>query len=73
MRQWTGSACHVFCGIKFIVHFYLQALIDRPDETRRVESFKRLTITDFKVEMPRLAKKSVLKKALDEAGRYLSY
>ncbi len=45
-----------------------QALIDRPDETRRVENFKRLAITDFKVEIPRLAKKAVLKKALDEAG-----
>ncbi|GAB4822502.1 hypothetical protein N2152v2_009548 [Parachlorella kessleri] len=44
-----------------------RALIDRPDETRRVENFKRLAITDFKVEIPRLAKKSVLKKALEEA------
>jgi large subunit ribosomal protein L14e len=44
----------------------LQALVDRPDEIRRTESFKRLTLTDFKLDIPRLAKKSVLKKALQE-------
>mmetsp|Transcript_32136 Transcript_32136/g.91165 ORF Transcript_32136/g.91165 Transcript_32136/m.91165 type:complete len:131 (+) Transcript_32136:89-481(+) len=44
-----------------------RALVDFPDQLRRVESFKRLSLTDFKVEIPRLAKKKVLKKALDEA------
>lgn len=33
-----------------------------------MENFKRLAITDLKVEIPRLAKKSVLKKALEDAG-----
>jgi large subunit ribosomal protein L14e len=46
----------------------LQALIDRPDEVRRVMNFKRLTPTDLKVDMPRLAKKSVLKQALESSG-----
>eukprot|EP00890_Picochlorum_soloecismus_P005604 jgi/Picsp_1/6044/NSC_03398-R1_ribosomal protein l14 component of cytosolic 80s ribosome and 60s large subunit len=44
-----------------------RALIDRPDEIRRTINFKRLAITDYKVDIPRLAKKSVLKKALEDA------
>lgn len=31
-------------------------------------SFKRLALTDFTIDIPRLAKKSVLAKALQEAG-----
>ncbi len=42
--------------------------MDFPGQTRRVISFKRMALTDFVVEIPRLAKKSVLKKAIDEAG-----
>lgn len=44
----------------------LQALVDSPDVVRHMVNFKRLAITDFKVDIPRLAKKSVLKKALEE-------
>jgi hypothetical protein len=47
-----------------------QALVDRPDETRRVVSFKRMALTDLKVEIPRLAKKKVLKEALDSSGNW---
>ena len=47
--------------------YFLQALIDRPDEIRRTINFKRLVITDYKVDIPRLAKKAVLKKALEDA------
>jgi hypothetical protein len=46
----------------------LQALVDRPDETRRVISFKRMTLTDLKIDIPRLAKKPVVKKAFEDAG-----
>ena len=42
--------------------------MDRPDEVRHVESFKRLTITDFKVDIPRAPKKKVLAEALKESG-----
>lgn len=45
-----------------------QALVDRPDEVRRVINFKRLAITDLKVDIPRLAKKKVLKEALATSG-----
>jgi large subunit ribosomal protein L14e len=46
-----------------------RALVDHPDETRRQMNFKRLALTPYKIEIPRLAKKKVLKEALDESGR----
>ena len=45
-----------------------QALIDHPTEIRRMESFKRMTLTDFKIDIPRLANKKTLKAALESAG-----
>ncbi len=42
--------------------------MDRPDEERRVISFKRLTLTDIKIEVPRLAKKKVLTEAFTSGG-----
>lgn len=50
-----------------------QALIDRPDEVRRVENFKRLQLTSYKLEIPKLAKKKDLKKALESDGRTSCY
>eukprot|EP01025_Chloroclados_australasicus_P019345 TRINITY_DN2054_c0_g1_i1.p2 TRINITY_DN2054_c0_g1~~TRINITY_DN2054_c0_g1_i1.p2 ORF type:complete len:146 (-),score=18.28 TRINITY_DN2054_c0_g1_i1:297-695(-) len=44
-----------------------RALVDRPDEVRRPLSFKRLALTDFKIDIPRLAKKKVLKEAYETA------
>ena len=46
----------------------MQAVVDRPDETRRVIPFKRLILTDFKCDLTRLAKKKELQQALDESG-----
>lgn len=45
-----------------------QALVDAPAETRRVMNFKRLQLTDLKVEIPRLASKKVLVEAFNAAG-----
>jgi hypothetical protein len=45
-----------------------QALVDRPDEVRRVINFKRLALTDIKLDIPRLAKKKVLSEALSTTG-----
>lgn len=42
--------------------------MDRPDEVRRVVNFKRLAITEHKVDVPRLAKKKVLAEALASSG-----
>lgn len=46
-----------------------QALIDRPDGVRKVENFKRLQLTTYKLEIPKLAKKKALKAALEADGR----
>ena len=46
----------------------VQALVDRPDMVRRQMNFKRLVLTDFKIDIPRLAKKKVLTAALEESG-----
>ncbi len=52
-----------------LAFFYaFRALVDWPGSIRRVENFKRLALTDMKVEIPRLAKKSVLIAKLNEAG-----
>lgn len=50
-----------------------RALIDRPDIVRRVESFRRLTLTDYKIDIPRLAKKSVLKAKLAESDVFAKF
>jgi large subunit ribosomal protein L14e len=49
----------------------VQALVDRPDEVRRIVNFKRLVLTDFKIDIPRLAKKKVLSAALEESGKLI--
>ena len=46
----------------------VQALVDAPGEIRKTMNFKRLTLTDFKLDIPRLAKKSVLTQKFAEAG-----
>ena len=46
----------------------MQALVDRPDEVRRIVNFKRLQLTDYKIDIPRIAKKKVLAAALEESG-----
>lgn len=48
-------------------------MIDRPDEVRRVENFKRLQLTDFKIDIPKLAKKKALKEALESNGETDAY
>ena len=50
------------------IRFLKQALVDRPDQERRVVNFKRLALTDFKIDVPRLAKKKVLSEAFTSAG-----
>jgi large subunit ribosomal protein L14e len=36
-------------------------------------NFKRLVVTDFKVDIPRLAKKATLKKALEESDVFAKF
>jgi large subunit ribosomal protein L14e len=44
-----------------------RALVDAPEIVRTVVNFKRLTLTDIKIDVRRLAKKKELKEAI-EAG-----
>ncbi|GFR48533.1 hypothetical protein Agub_g10429 [Astrephomene gubernaculifera] len=44
-----------------------RALVDFPDQERRVVNFKRLALTDYKVDIKRHAPKKDLKKALADA------
>lgn len=46
----------------------VQALVDSPTETRRVVNFKRLALTDLKVDIKRVPGKTELTKAFTEAG-----
>jgi hypothetical protein len=45
-----------------------QALVDSPTETRKVVGFKRLALTDLKVDIKRVPGKTELTKAFTEAG-----
>jgi ribosomal protein L14E/L6E/L27E len=47
-----------------------QALVDRPDAVRKALNFKRLALTDIKIDVPRAANKSVLAKALADSGAF---
>ncbi len=47
-----------------------RALVDAPDATRKIMNFKRLYLTDQKVEIPRLASKKVLTAKLAESGEF---
>jgi hypothetical protein len=50
-----------------------KALIDAPGMIRRTETFKRLTLTDFKLEIPRQATKKVVLAKWGEAGASLFF
>ena len=66
-----SNRCYVFGHVLMVAPLSLQALVDRPDETRRVMNFKRLALTDHKLDVPRLAKKKAIKKALESNGALL--
>ncbi|GBF94679.1 60S ribosomal protein L14 [Raphidocelis subcapitata] len=61
-----GPECGTLVVISDVVD-QNRALVDAPGFTRRVETFKRLTLTDFKLEIPRLASKKVLNEAWSAA------
>jgi hypothetical protein len=46
----------------------IQALVDAPDMIRCQINFKRLSLTDIKIDIKRIPKKSTLIKAMEEAG-----
>lgn len=46
----------------------MQALVDSPDVVRTQVNFKRLSLTDIKIDITRNPKKKELKAAIDAAG-----
>lgn len=65
MYEHVGENVHSF----EISLFYLQALVDAPDMVRGQMNFKRLTLTDIKIDIKRVPNKKTLIAALDAAGR----
>ena len=47
-----------------------QALVDLPDIVRRPISFKRLAITNLKVDIKRCPRKPALRQAIDDARAF---
>ena len=48
-----------------------QALVDAPDMVRGQMNFKRLSLTDIKIDIPRVPKKKTLIDAMEAAGRMI--
>ena len=46
----------------------MQALVDAPDMVRSQMNFKRLTLTDIKIDINRVPKKKTLIDAMEKAG-----
>jgi ribosomal protein L14E/L6E/L27E len=55
------------------MHFVDQALVDAPDMVRCQMNFKRLSLTDIKIDIKRVPKKTTLIKAMEEAGNDEAY
>lgn len=51
--------------------FTHQALVDAPDMVRSQMNFKRLSLTDIKIDIKRVPKKKALIAAMEAAGEYL--
>ena len=55
------------------MHSVDQALVDAPDMVRCQVNFKRLSLTDIKIDIKRVPKKTTLIKAMEEAGNDEAY
>ncbi|MBA0768520.1 hypothetical protein Gotri_017315, partial [Gossypium trilobum] len=50
-----------------------RALVDAPDMVRGQMNFKRLTLTDITIDIPRVPKKKTLIEAMEKAGKYTNF
>lgn len=55
------------------VVYSCQALVDAPDMVRGQMNFKRLSLTDIKIDIPRIPKKKSLIAAMQAAGEVVYY
>ena len=53
-----------------VIFLMTQALVDSPDTVRSQINFKRLSLTDIKIDIKRVPKKKVLVAAMEAAGKY---
>lgn len=54
------------------LYFLSQALVDAPDTVRSQMNFKRLSLTDIKIDIKRVPKKKELLAAMEAAGTFLN-
>lgn len=67
--------CQIFVSLNvecLIVVLTCQALVDAPDMVRGQVNFKRLSLTDIKIDIPRVPKKKSLIAAMEAAGNTIS-
>lgn len=66
----TFTHAHLLVFSVTVAVFVLQALVDAPDMVRSPMNFKRLSLTDIKVDIKRVPKKKDLIKAMEAAGSF---
>jgi len=69
---WACFGCNIQVLIA-LLHCVNQALVDAPDMVRCQMNFKRLSLTDIKIDIKRVPKKTTLIKAMEEAGNDKAY
>ena len=52
--------------------YHIQALVDAPDMVRSQMNFKRLSLTDIKIDIKRVPRKKELMEAMKAAGTLLN-
>lgn len=61
---------YIRTGVFFLIYILVwQALVDAPDMVRGQMNFKRLTLTDITIDIPRVPKKKTLIEAMEKAGK----
>lgn len=63
---WLGQIFSNHVIFRLLLSF--QALVDAPDMVRTQMNFKRLSLTDIKIDIKRIPKKKTLIQAMQEAG-----
>lgn len=61
-------SCLIDQALIALICYVNQALVDAPDMVRCQMNFKRLSLTDIKIDIKRVPKKTTLIKAMEEAG-----
>ena len=60
----------VVLSFVIVLSIFSQALVDAPDMVRSQMNFKRLSLTDIKIDIKRVPKKKELLAAMEAAGKF---